>query len=62
MENTFIKYVANDILEKYGTNLSDITVVFPNKRAALFLNQAFADISDKPIWSQSYIKIKELLQ
>lgn len=61
MENTFIKYVANDILEKYGTNLSDITVVFPNKRAALFLNQAFADISDKPIWSPSYITINELL-
>ena len=34
---TFLKYVARDILEKYGNNLSDIAVVFPNKRAALFL-------------------------
>ena len=33
----FLKYVARDILEKYGNNLSDIAVVFPNKRAALFL-------------------------
>jgi hypothetical protein len=37
---TFLKYVARDILEKYGNNLSDIAVVFPNKRAALFLNEA----------------------
>ena len=28
---TFLKYVARDILEKYGNNLSDIAIVFPNK-------------------------------
>ena len=34
----FLKTVAQDMLAKYGTNMSDIAVVFPNKRAALFLN------------------------
>ena len=43
---TFLKYVARDILEKYGNNLSDIAVVFPNKRAALFLNESLARLTD----------------
>lgn len=46
---TFLKYVARDILEKYGNNLSDIAVVFPNKRAALFLNESLARLTDHPI-------------
>ena len=32
---TFLEYVAEDIINKYGTNLSHTAVVFPNKRAAL---------------------------
>lgn len=60
MKKTFIHIVAKDILEKYGTNLSNITVVFPNKRAALFFNKALTELSDKPVWCPSYISINEL--
>ncbi len=35
---SFLEIVARDIITKYGTNLSRIAVVFPNKRASLFLN------------------------
>ncbi len=59
---TFLKYVARDILEKYGNNLSDIAVVFPNKRAALFLNESLARLTDHPIWSPSYITISDLFR
>ena len=58
----FLKYVARDILEKYGNNLSDIAVVFPNKRAALFLNESLARLTDHPIWSPSYITISDLFR
>lgn len=57
-----LKYVARDILEKYGNNLSDIAVVFPNKRAALFLNESLARLTDHPIWSPSYITISDLFR
>ena len=40
----FLKTVAQDMLAKYGTNMSDIAVVFPNKRAALFLNTYLAQL------------------
>lgn len=59
---TFLKYVARDILEKYGNNLSDIAIVFPNKRAALFLNESLARLADHPIWSPSYITISDLFR
>jgi CRISPR/Cas system-associated exonuclease Cas4 (RecB family) len=58
----FLEYVAEDIIKKYGTNLSNIAVVFPNKRASLFLNQYLLKIVKKPIWSPRYITISELFR
>lgn len=58
----FLSYVAEDILKKYGDNLSAITVVFPNKRASLFLNQELAVLSGRPVWSPNYITISELFR
>ena len=58
----FLEYVAEDILQKHGSDLSRIAVVFPNKRAALFLNQYLASKSDSPIWSPAYITISDLFR
>ena len=59
---SFLHFVAKDIIKKYGTNLSRIAVVFPNKRAALFLNEELARLVDKPIWSPTYITISDLFR
>ena len=59
---SFLEYVAADILQKYGNDLSDVAVVFPNKRAALFLNDCLAKMTNKPIWTPSYITISELFR
>ena len=59
---TFLEHVAQDILQKYGTDLSHIAVVFPNKRASLFLNDALARLAGRPIWSPAYITISELFR
>jgi CRISPR/Cas system-associated exonuclease Cas4 (RecB family) len=59
---TFLEYVAEDILKKYGTNLSRVVVVFPNKRASLFLNDALASLTDKPLWSPRYVTISDLFR
>ena len=57
---TFLQYVAEDILGKLGTDLSHVTVVFPNKRASHFLNNYIARLAQRPIWSPSYLSISEL--
>ena len=36
--NTFLEHVAQDIIARFGTNLATTAVVFPNKRASLFMN------------------------
>ena len=59
---TFLEYVASDLLNKYGTNLSRIAVVFPNKRAALFLNEHLARLTGSPLWSPAYITISDLFR
>ena len=59
---TFLEYVAEDIIRKYGTDLSNVAVVFPNKRAALFLNEYLAKMVGKPIWSPAYITISDLFR
>ncbi len=58
----FLRFVAEDIIKKYGTDLSRTAVVFPNKRASLFLNGYLAQIAKKPIWSPAYITISDLFR
>ena len=59
---TFLEYVAEDMILKHGTQLSRIAVVFPNKRASLFLNEHLLQAAGHPIWSPSYVTISELFR
>ena len=62
MRKTFLEYVAEDLLKKYGTDLSRITLVFPNKRASLFLNEHLARMANGPLWSPVYTSISQLFR
>ena len=59
---SFLEHVAEDLLSRYGTNLSRVAVVFPNKRASLFLNEHLARLAQKPLWSPAYITISDLFR
>lgn len=58
----FLEYVAEDIINKYGTDLSKIAVVFPNKRASMFLNEQLALKAGRPLWSPTYITISDFFR
>ena len=58
----FLESVASDLLARFGTNLSRVAVVFPNKRASLFLNEYLARQAGQPLWSPSYITISDLFR
>ena len=60
--NSFLENVAADLLNRYGTNLARVAVVFPNKRASLFLNEHLARLAGKPLWSPAYITISDLFR
>ena len=57
---TFLEFVAEDIIKRFGNNLANVTVVFPNKRASLFLNKALMKYSDRPVLAPRYLTISEL--
>ena len=56
----FLKAVAEDIYHRFGDNLSRTAVVFPGKRAGLFMNQYLTECAGHPLWAPSYITISEL--
>ena len=58
----FLEYVAEDIISKYGADLSKVVVIFPNKRASIFLNELLALKAGKPIWSPTYITISDFFR
>lgn len=52
--NTFLSAVAHDLIARFGNNLQDVTVVFPGKRASLFLTQELALTGHTPLWAPQY--------
>lgn len=58
----FLKHVAEDLLRRFGEDMSDITVVFPNNRAQLFFNNHLASLAGKPVWTPQYTTILDLFR
>lgn len=57
----FLKLVADDLYEQFGSDLSKVTIIAPNKRASLFFNQYLAEhITDKPIWAPKFTTIGDV--
>ena len=59
---SFLEKVAADLLKRFDNDLSRVAVVFPNKRASLFLNEHLARLAGKPLWSPAYITISDLFR
>ncbi len=58
-EGTFISKLANHIQNHYDLQKQEITVVFPNKRAAFYLRNAFKENCEQTIWLPQIISIEE---
>ena len=60
--NPFLKYVAEDIYRQYGRQMAKVTIVFPNKRAALFLNEYLVEMAGLPLWPPTYTTISDIFR
>ena len=60
--NTFLSAVARDLTSRFGCNLQDVTVVFPGKRASLFLTQELVRTGKHPLWEPEYTSMDRLFQ
>lgn len=59
---SFIQLIAKDLITKYQYNLKDLTVVFPNKRAGLFLADALSELVKKPTWMPEIFTFHEFIE
>ncbi len=57
---SFLQRVSEDVVRRYGNDLSSVVVVCSNKRASLFMNQCLADIVGQPMFSPQYVSMSEL--
>lgn len=57
----FLKYVADYLLSDFSKGMEKVCIVFPNKRAALYLNKYLAEKMDRPVWAPRYSTISELM-
>lgn len=55
----FLKQVAQDIQHRFGNDLSDIAIVFNNKRPITYLKKHLADTYAQAIWSPQFFTIQE---
>ena len=56
----FLKQIAKSLYDLHGHNISDITVVFPNRRAGLFFAEYLNRIISNPIFAPEITTIQEL--
>lgn len=57
---SFLKEVTSSLLEKHGEEISQLTIVFPNRRAGIFFSNYLNSLVTKPMISPEIITISEL--
>jgi len=58
----FLKEIAEILLQPGAYDLPTTCVVFPNKRARLYLSKYIGELTDKPVWAPQYLTITELME
>ncbi|MGE8290604.1 MAG: PD-(D/E)XK nuclease family protein, partial [Sphingobacterium sp.] len=62
MQTAFLKLVAADIQQRFGNDLSEIAIVFNNKRPITYLKKHLADVYGQAIWSPQFFTIQEFFK
>ena len=57
----FLRYVVNDLYDKFGGQLENITIVLPTRRAGLFVKKYLADlVNGKPVCAPECTTLSDL--
>ena len=58
---TFLSEVADYLLTHHQGELGNCTVVFPNRRAGMFLKKQLSQKVDKPVWSPEVKSLEDFI-
>ncbi len=59
---SFLQLLAQDIYRKYNDRFSQLTIIFPNKRAGLFLAEELSGLIDRPVWMPEILTLAEYVE
>ena len=57
--NSFLYRIAQVYYSEFSESISDLTFIFPNRRAGLFFQKYISEIAAKPVFSPGIITINE---
>ena len=60
-KDSFLYCIAKDIVKNYNSDFSNLNIIFPNKRAITFFNEAIFELINKPFLSPNYYTITDFL-
>jgi hypothetical protein len=60
--NPFLKTLAEELIRVHGDQISELCIVFPNRRSGLFFRKYLSVAAGKTIWSPQIYTINEFMQ
>lgn len=61
-EPTFLHHLAQEVLNDYSDNLSELTIILPNKRAKVFLLDELKSLVSNNVFAPEIISIEDFIQ
>ncbi len=61
MIQPFLRIIAQDIQQLFGSDLADVAIVFNNKRPITYLKKHLVDVYQQALWSPQFFTIQEFL-
>lgn len=58
----FLKYIAEEISKEYGNDLSNICIIFPNRRSGVFFSHYLSQIIEIPVWPPEITTISNFVE
>ncbi len=59
---SFLHLLAKDIIHKFGHDFKQVTIIFPNKRAGLFLAEELSHYIHQPVWMPEILTLPEYIE
>jgi hypothetical protein len=58
---SFLQELAEEVVRDHGRKLDALTIVFPNRRAALYFRKHLGNLLDKPAFSPNLVTIEDFI-
>ncbi len=58
---SFLAEIAQRLYNRYGDDISSLSILFPSLRARLFFIDALTEIAERPVWQPEWLTIDKLM-